>query len=524
MKNTICAGTALGCALIGIALVFSAPVYAVTTFTVNSTADVPASAPLNNGVCETALGNGICTLRAAIMKANNVSGAGVTILLPAGLYTLSISAAGANGDDSGDLNLIAPAFGNPVISLTGAGASITIIDANQLDRVFNVAASRSAIISGVTIRNGFAAPIGGGGILNHGSLTLNDATLSGNFAATTSNGGGGVNNDGAMTLNNTMFSNNSASNGGGIANALGTMTLNNATLSSNSANATGGAITNGSNGSNGSNGTITINTSTLSSNSARTGGGIATFGGVVTLTNSALVGNLATNTGGGIFNLNGTMRLSHCTLSNNAATTGGGIYSEGALFLVNSTLYGNRATSDGGGILNDAGIVVGTANIYNTSIVFNQADSDADPLGGSGGGVYNRDPAVFNLRNSLVAGNTDLGGAAFNNCTGTLHSFGRNLFGNTSGCTVVTNSGSWGTLNFIDRLGTLQDNGGPTQTVALLPGSNAIDGGDPVTGCVDQNSSVLTTDQRGFARVVGARCDIGAFEYVLDPVFSNSFE
>ena len=68
MKNSIhAAAPTLRNAFIGLALVFCAPVYAVTTFTVNSTADVPASAPLNNGVCETAPGNGICTLRAAVM-------------------------------------------------------------------------------------------------------------------------------------------------------------------------------------------------------------------------------------------------------------------------------------------------------------------------------------------------------------------------------------------------------------------------------------------------------------------------
>jgi hypothetical protein len=59
----------------------------------------------------------------------------------------------------------------------------------------------------------------------------------------------------------------------------------------------------------------------------------------------------------------------------------------------------------------------------------------------------------------------------------------------------------------------LKDNGGPTWTVALLPGSNAINAGDAVYGCVDYASIPLATDQRGHARVVGPVCDIGAFEY-----------
>jgi hypothetical protein len=59
----------------------------------------------------------------------------------------------------------------------------------------------------------------------------------------------------------------------------------------------------------------------------------------------------------------------------------------------------------------------------------------------------------------------------------------------------------------------LQNNGGPSWTHALLQGSNAIDGGDPVQGCIDENAVPLATDQRGAPRPVGVRCDSGAFEY-----------
>jgi hypothetical protein len=59
----------------------------------------------------------------------------------------------------------------------------------------------------------------------------------------------------------------------------------------------------------------------------------------------------------------------------------------------------------------------------------------------------------------------------------------------------------------------LQNNGGPTQTYALLPGSNAIDSTFDNLGCVDDTGAKLTTDQRGFPRPVGTRCDVGAFEY-----------
>jgi hypothetical protein len=83
-----------------------------------------------------------------------------------------------------------------------------------------------------------------------------------------------------------------------------------------------------------------------------------------------------------------------------------------------------------------------------------------------------------------------------------------------SACTVNTGSGSWTYLNSLSSIGPLKNNGGSTWTHALLTGSNAIDGGDPVGGCIDANSVLLNTDQRGAARVSGVRCDIGAFEYV----------
>ena len=64
----------------------------------------------------------------------------------------------------------------------------------------------------------------------------------------------------------------------------------------------------------------------------------------------------------------------------------------------------------------------------------------------------------------------------------------------------------------LNTIGPLQNNGGPTLTHALLPGSEAIDSTYP-SGCGDQIGAPLTTDQRGFSRPVGAACDVGAFEY-----------
>ena len=80
-----------------------------------------------------------------------------------------------------------------------------------------------------------------------------------------------------------------------------------------------------------------------------------------------------------------------------------------------------------------------------------------------------------------------------------------------SGCTIpnVLNAG----LILLNTIGPLQNNGGPTWTHALLPGSDAINSTLDSLGCVDETGALLTTDQRGFPRPVGMRCDVGAFEY-----------
>ncbi len=136
----------------------------VVTFTVNSLLDQPDDLTIP-GTCHTTANT--CTLRAAVMQANRTSGLGATILIPAGTYTLTIPAAGADGEENGDLNLTTPGSGSPVITITGAGAGVTIIDANHLDRVFHVHPDRGAAISDVTIRNGYLAGVNpdGGGIL-----------------------------------------------------------------------------------------------------------------------------------------------------------------------------------------------------------------------------------------------------------------------------------------------------------------------------------------------------------------------
>jgi hypothetical protein len=144
--------------------------------------------------------------------------------------------------------------------------------------------------------------------------------------------------------------------------------------------------------------------------------------------------------------------------------------------------------------------------LRNVTVASNVADSDGDGIGGGGGVSV---AAFFSaVSNSILAGN--LAGAVGSECRGTLASEGHNLIQDPSGCTIAGDT--TGNLLGVDPLlGPLADNGGPTQTRALLPGSPALNAGDPaVPG--SGKTACEPTDQRGVDRPQQLRCDIGAFE------------
>ena len=188
--------------------------------------------------------------------------------------------------------------------------------------------------------------------------------------------------------------------------------------------------------------------------------------------------------------------------SNSAAQgQGGGIYNSGTLTLVNSTVSGNSA-AQGGGIYNEDGIT----NLFNVTITNNQAD-DKSGGQGVGGGIFNSNKGTFNFQNSILAGNFETLDfvSTPGECDGTINSIGSNLM-TMADCTVSGSAPIIGNPN----LGPLKNNGGPTQTHALLAGSPAIDAGN-TGGCRDEFGVLLTTDQRGINRPASG-CDIGAFE------------
>jgi len=235
--------------------------------------------------------------------------------------------------------------------------------------------------------------------------------------------------------------------------------------------------------------TATIAGLTIADGSGTDGGGIVNDG-TLTVDNCALSGNSASS-GGGIYN-QGVLTVTSSTLSRNSASTGGGgIDNVAALTLINSTLFGNSAAT-GGGILSSAGML----KVTNSTISGNSAAS-------AGGGIDAISAPT--VANTIIAGNTAPTGP---DVGGTVTSLGYNLIGDSSGGSGFAAADL---LNVSPVLGPLQNSGGLTETMPLLPSSPAIAAGS-VALAVDASGNPLTTDQRGSARVVNGKVDIGAFQ------------
>jgi CSLREA domain-containing protein len=243
------------------------------TFTVTRTDDP------GPGACDSD-----CSLREAVLAANGGAG-GDTITLPPGHYRLTRAGLNEDAASTGDLDL------TKSVTITGAGARSTVIDATGTDRVFHVAAGANVEVSGVTITGGLVNA-NGAGIASSGALRLVRDTITGNRAAGTSNGGG-VDSSSALTVSESTIARNQAYNGGGI-NFAGSLTVTNSTISGNAA---GGWMSNGAGGGiEGSAGsTLTLASSTITSNQSFngpfSGGGISAP--TVALRNSIVADNFA---------------------------------------------------------------------------------------------------------------------------------------------------------------------------------------------------------------------------------------
>ena len=328
--------------VVALAVMETEGVIEAASFAVDSSVDAVDTSP-GDGVCADSAGN--CTLRAAVMEANALSGTD-TIALPSGTFVLSIAGASENLAATGDIDI------TDHLTINGAGANTTILDGNSIDRVFHIVPSAGTVeISGVTIRNGSGSD--GGGLRNGSTLTLNNSTVTNNSAG--SSGGAIANTDGgSLTIADSIFSGNTAWDGGAIFNPDG--------------------------------GTVTISGSVFDANTAsQNGGGIVTFQSTLTIDNSTFSGNnAATRDGGGIHGHEDFVNITNSTFSGNTAGRGGGAVSSwrSTVTIANSTFNGNTADFGGGGFFRSGS---GTFSIKNTVIANNVPDDClADPVSSLG--------------------------------------------------------------------------------------------------------------------------------------------
>ena len=257
-------------------------------------------------------------------------------------------------------------------------------------------------------------------------------------------------------------------------------------------------------------GTVSISNCYIHDNkAAKFGFGIDTESPVVTLTisNSVISNNSSSSTGdsgGGIYAKNLTsITITDSTISNNSGVNkGAGILVDvTTLVMTNCTVANNSSNQYGGGLY----IINGTVTSTNCTIALNSADDN-------GGGISMEiDSSTLNIKNTIVAQNSsdDTASKDIDHYKGTIADNGYNIveYHNSSSFTGTDNLlGEQASLGLSD---TLADNGGGTQTLALEPGSVAIDAGG---GGTNGSVSVPSTDQRGLTR--DTQVDIGAYEYI----------
>jgi CSLREA domain-containing protein len=494
---------------------------------------------------ETSAGDGLCSLREAVAAVNSPGTAGDcgtaatganTIVLGPGRYALSIAPSGADGNDTGDLNVTA----TQTLAITGAGTSATTVDAGGLgDRVMSVLAGADVTLAHLTLTGG-RAPEGA------------PASVSSGFNGNPGSNGGAIDNAGTLNLVDVAVTNSRAGagsaagfapkaggaggQGGGIFNAeTGTLSLTAVTLSGNRAGRGGaggdggaffgeGVVIVGTNGGPGGTsgdggavqnlGSLTVSRSTISGNAAGDGGRGGN-GASVDDDPGSVGGNGGTggggSWGGGISSVSASLSITNSTISGNVAGNGGP-GGEGGPGIKAGNSGGNGGVGGPGGYGGALRVTLPASSLVSDSTIAQNgagagggagtgggAGSGGTPGtvgsaggGGAGGGVFDQGQPT-GIVNTIVASNAN------ENCSGPIADGGHNLsFGDTT-CPVTFTLGD-------PKLGLLGENGGPTQTMRLGSGSAAIDAVPAIgAGCPG-------TDQRGVVRPSGSACDIGAFE------------
>lgn len=488
-----------------------------STFTINSANDTVDALP-GDGICADSAGQ--CTIRAAVMEANNLKGWD-TIKIPGGTYELTISGNGEDLSETGDLDLTddvniegqIPFITSPAVTIKD---NSKFLKPKTKDRIFHIHNNVSAKISAMTLSDGRTSDVGGA-IYSEGELSLNQVYISNN----TSKSGGGIYHEGnKLTVKNSSINQNSATAGGGGMAVKNSKSLiiqkstisENSIVSENRIIGAGIAIID----------TTTliekseINNNTLDSESYKSGGGIyfnssdsnkSLFISETTIDSNQLLGERSFNSGAGIYITNDSFDdtakayIGKSTISNNyieydSSITnypfGGGIHIDQSteVNINNSTISSNTYS----GIHSEYNV---SLNISSSTIHLNKYS------------LTNVHDVTTYLKGSIISGGK---------CDNTLssssvkfYSKGYNLISNSGTCSISPKSGdligsSSSTIN--PELQALADNGGLTHTHLPLAISKAINGGEKA--CTDLDGSSVSEDQRGESR--GVICDIGAVE------------
>ncbi len=467
----------------------------------------------NNGVFAHSLGT--LTIRTSILTGNSTAGNGGAVAVTDGNLIVE-------GDPVGyGYTLIT---GNSTTASGGNGGGISFSDSTTDGKTLSL---NKVILSGNQAPAG-AADGGGLFISGNGSAaassvtvaTIQDSVVSGNSTTGSNSEGAGIfGKDADVTLTGVTVSLNRSfgtnSKGAGIYLSGGSLTIENSA----------------------DNNSLITQNSTYGNYAS--GGGIANIGGDVVLNQVTISRNTTSGTdshGAGIYSTGGNLTLNGTTVTQNssdaAGFNGGGIYSQTNLTgtqktsIVNSTISGNTATLRGGGVYNAGGLL---------EIKYSTITNNSVPYFGNGGGVAslgNASTTRTDVGSSIIAGNFSTADVVNPNSdveavaglTNSFVSLGYNVIGKGLPLALDAFVQTGDQADIVDPgLGPLTPaNGGPTATHALLPGSPAINAGDPnaVAGVGD----VPANDQRGagFTRVDIGRIDVGSYESDLSPVMAST--
>ena len=468
-----------------------------------------------SGICGCSVAHSCCGLRNAI----GVAGSGDTITFRQSMSGSTITLTGGELYITKNLKIDGDLDNNTTPDIT--------IRTDSEDRIFRIANALLVSLDGLIISDGGPSPgfYGAGVAIGTGGITtIKNSTIrnNGDWRGAWNLQGGGIHNLGSLYLDNCRVYGNKAQSGGGIYNSHFLSVINSSIDSNNGKTQGGGIYTSATASVNVSGSEIKYNKldRLIGDPADPVGAGVYNLGNFV-MNTSVIKGNSITNysvpgpffpkygAAGGLYNL-GIATISRSAFIGNSAERGGGVMNVEEMTLENCTFYYNRSDF-GGAIFNstlasgpgtDEKLIVRNCTIYKNTAVANQ-----------GGGIYfywASGPGGERISNTIIAGNDYVTGG--NDCQivpgrGSLEVNGYNLIEDNS-CSP-TYSGD-------PRLGELAQNGGPTETVALLAGSRAIDAGGNlyVTG-------TMTTDQRGsgYPRIKYGRVDIGAFEYHRTTLF-----